>query len=197
MYSFNLIDSFSGSDTFFYILMILLTLIAIALFYLIYTQKKETVKQLKEKSIFTTSQNVEEKKNGSTVKEVESLVPEVTPLVPITEMEIPDPLELTRSINIVNDTMELKNITKELESIPKERKVNMTPYEAEQEEKAIISYDELLNQNKDVIIETSDISSESEVDVNKVLDNVVVTTSYAHEEKVLESLKALLNTLKG
>ncbi len=197
MYSFNLIDSFSGSDTFFYILMILLTLIAIALFYLIYTQKKETVKQLKEKSIFTTSQNVEEKKSGSTVKEVESLVPEVTPLVPITEMEIPDPLELTRSINIVNDTMELKNITKELESIPKERKVNMTPYEAEQEEKAIISYDELLNQNKDVIIETSDISSESEVDVNKVLDNVVVTTSYAHEEKVLESLKALLNTLKG
>lgn len=197
MYSFNLIDSFSGSDTFFYILMILLTLIAIALFYLIYTQKKETVKQLKEKSIFTTSQNVEEKKSGSTVKEVESLVPEVTPLVPITEMEIPDPLELTRSINIVNDTMELKNITKELESIPKERKVNMTPYEAEQEEKAIISYEELLNQNKDVIIETSDISSESEVDVNKVLDNVVVTTSYAHEEKVLESLKALLNTLKG
>lgn len=197
MYSFNLIDSFSGSDTFFYILMILLTLIAIALFYLIYTQKKETVKQLKEKSIFTTSQNVEEKKIGSTVKEVESLVPEVTPLVPITEMEIPDPLELTRSINIVNDTMELKNITKELESIPKERKVNMTPYEAEQEEKAIISYDELLNQNKDVIIETGDISSESEVDVNKVLDNVVVTTSYAHEEKVLESLKALLNTLKG
>lgn len=197
MYSFNLIDSFSGSDTFFYILMILLTLIAIALFYLIYTQKKETVKQLKEKSIFTTSQNVEEKKSGSTVKEVESLVPEVTPLVPITEMEIPDPLELTRSINIVNDTMELKNITKELESIPKERKVNMTSYEAEQEEKAIISYDELLNQNKDVIIETSDISSESEVDVNKVLDNVVVTTSYAHEEKVLESLKALLNTLKG
>ena len=135
MYSFNLIDSFSGSDTFFYILMILLTLIAIALFYLIYTQKKETVKQLKEKSIFTTSQNVEEKKSGSTVKEVESLVPEVTPLVPITEMEIPDPLELTRSINIVNDTMELKNITKELESIPKERKVNMTAYEAEQEEK--------------------------------------------------------------
>ena len=197
MYSFNLIDSFSGSDTFFYILMILLTLIAIALFYLIYTQKKETIKQLKEKSIFTTSQNVEEKKGGSTVKEVESLVPEVTPLVPITEMEIPDPLELTRSINIVNDTMELKNITKELESIPKERKVNMTPYEAEQEEKAIISYDELLNKNKDVIIETSDISSESEVDVNKVLDNVVVTTSYAHEEKVLESLKALLNTLKG
>lgn len=197
MYSFNLIDSFSGSDTFFYILMILLTLIAIALFYLIYTQKKETVKQLKEKSIFTTSQNVEEKKSGSTVKEVESLVPEVTPLVPITEMEIPDHLELTRSINTVNDTMELKNITKELESIPKERKVNMTPYEAEQEEKAIISYDELLNQNKDVIIETSDISSESEVDVNKVLDNVVVTTSYAHEEKVLESLKALLNTLKG
>lgn len=197
MYSFNLIDSFSGSDTFFYILMILLTLIAIALFYLIYTQKKETVKQLKEKSIFTTSQNVEEKKSGSTVKEVESLVPEVTPLVPITEMEIPDPLELTRSINVVNDTMELKNITKELESIPKERKVNMTPYEAEQEEKAIISYEELLNQNKDVIIETSDISSESEVDVNKVLDNVVVTTSYAHEEKVLESLKALLNTLKG
>ena len=195
MYSFSLIDSFSGSDTFFYILMVLLTLIAIALFYLIYTQKKEMAKKLREKSVFS-SQVVEEKRTGSSIKEVESLVPELTPLVPVTDMEIPDPLELTRSINIINDTMELKNITKELKSMPKERKVNMTPYEAEQEEKAIISYEELLNQNNDVSVDSMENTLENEV-VNKVLDNVVVSTSYTHEEKVLESLKALLNTLRG
>ena len=175
--------------------MILLTLIAIALFYLIYTQKKETVKQLKERSIFSEEQVQNVKKVGSPVKEVESLVSESIPLIEVTDMEIPDPLELTRSINIVNDTMELKNITKELESIPKERKVNMTAYEAEQEEKAIISYEELLSHNKETISEEV-IADEIDADsVNKVLEKVVVTTSYDHEEKVLEALKSLLNTL--
>ena len=72
----------------------------------------------------------------------------------------------------------------------------MTPYEAEQEEKAIISYEELLNQNNDVSVDGMENTLENEV-VNKVLDNVVVSTSYTHEEKVLESLKALLNTLRG
>ena len=51
MYSFSLIDSFSGSDTFFYILMVLLTLIAIALFYLIYTQKKEMYEKVYKKKL--------------------------------------------------------------------------------------------------------------------------------------------------
>ena len=41
------------------------------------------------------------------------------------------------------EVFDLRSISKELESLPRERTINLTPYELEQEEQAIISYDEL------------------------------------------------------
>lgn len=147
MYLVNFIDSISSSDTIFYVLMILLTVISVVLFFLIYTQNKEMSRRMKEKSLFEDEVVPKVEKTSSTVTEVENLVTEKPELVPVTDMEIPDLLELTQSINVVSEAEELQSITRELETLPRERKIEMTPYEAEQEETAIISYDELIRHN--------------------------------------------------
>ena len=153
MYLVNFLDSVSSSDTVFYVLMVLLTLISVVLFYLIYSQNKEMSKQIKEKSLFDEEIPKKQEKTSSTIKEVESL--EKPQIIPVTDMEIPNFLEMTQSINVISDAEELQSITKELETLPRERKIEMTPYEAEQEETAIISYDELVKQNdeKEEIVE--------------------------------------------
>ena len=43
---------------------------------------------------------------------------------------------------------DLQSITKELEILPREKTIELTPYEEEQESRAIISYDELLKATK-------------------------------------------------
>lgn len=153
MYLVNFIDSISSSDTIFYVLMILLTVISVVLFFLIYTQNKEMSRRMKEKSLFEDEVVPKVEKTSSTVTEVENLVTEKPELVPVTDMEIPDLLELTQSINVVSEAEELQSITRELETLPRERKIEMTPYEAEQEETAIISYDELIRHNDEKIEE--------------------------------------------
>ena len=64
-----------------------------------------------------------------------------------------------------NQDLDLKSLTKELEAAPKEKNIELTKYEAEQEEKAIISYEELVNANKNLSINYSDTDE---------LDNIVV-----------------------
>ena len=59
-----------------------------------------------------------------------------------------------------NQDLDLKSLTKELEAAPKEKNI-----ELEQEEKAIISYEELVNANKNLSINYSDTDE---------LDNIVV-----------------------
>lgn len=209
MYLVNFLDSISSSDTIFCVLMILLTIISVILFFLIYTQNKESSRKMKEKSLFEDEEPVKLEKTKNTVTEVENLIAEKPDLVPVTDMEIPDFLELTQSFYVVPEPVvapplveetkviepikevepvkeaepvkeveivkevepvkevqlevvkveteekdlsisekeELQSITRELETIPRERKIEMTPYEAEQEETAIISYDELLKYN--------------------------------------------------
>ncbi len=195
MYLVNFINLLSSSDVIFYILMIVLTLISVILFYLIYSQNKELVKSKKEKQEVVIKQ-VEEENSPLAIKEVESL--ERPAILKPTSMEIPDPLELTRSIYLNSDTTELQNITKELEKAPKDRTIEMTAYEAEQEEKAIISYDELVKHsnvsNMEDITENNDINSELEINANKS-DNLQYDGLYAHEEGFLKSLKELNNIL--
>ena len=183
MYLVNLIDSISSSDTIFCILMILLTVISVVLFFLIYTQNKEISRQMKEKSLFEDEEVPKVEKTSSTVTEVENLISEKPELIPVTDMEIPDLLELTQSINVVSEAEELQSITRELETLPRERKIEMTPYEAEQEETAIISYDELIrhndekieeqNKQEEVIVEPVELvqTIEADEDIDKIINS--------------------------
>lgn len=183
MYLVNLIDSISSSDTIFCILMILLTVISVVLFFLIYTQNKEMSRQMKEKSLFEDEEVPKVEKTSSTVTEVENLISEKPELIPVTDMEIPDLLELTQSINVVSEAEELQSITRELETLPRERKIEMTPYEAEQEETAIISYDELIrhndekieeqNKQEEVIIQPVELvqTIEADEDMDKIINS--------------------------
>ena len=109
------------------------------------------------------------------------------------------------------ELFDLQKVTKELEALPKEKNVNLTSYEEEQEEKAIISYDELLEASKKVSINYSDTDMEDDITVRKVdLDNTgkieldpikkelnsrVSLVSYEHEEAFLKALKQLQSLL--
>lgn len=212
MYLVNFLDSLSSSDTIFYILIFLLTVISLVLVFLIYSQNKEMSKQLKEKSLFADEDLPKQEDTTSTVLEVENLVPAKPEVVPVTDMEIPNLLELTQSFNTISETDELQSITRELETLPRERTIKMTPYEAEQEETAIISYDELIkhseekntnvSSNENVLLEEKgekDSKSELVVENKKIEsleDKVIINEEYNHEENYLSSLKTLLNMLK-
>ena len=149
MYLVNILDSLAGNDIFFYILIVLLAIICFAMFYLIYSQNKEMNNELKRQRL--------EKELDDALKEDNFVVnQEVKPeIIQPTSLSIPEKLEMTKSFYI-NDSNELRDITKELENIPRERKIEMTPYEAEQEEKAIISYEELLSKTNSMNIQMDD-----------------------------------------
>lgn len=102
----------------------------------------------------------------------------------------------------------LKEITEALENAEPST-VNLNKYEEEQEEKAIISYDELLKRKNDFAINYSEEESlDDDLTVKKVdLDNLVnrdvivkpeikvAVISYEKEEAFLEALKQLQQKL--
>lgn len=219
----NFFNSLSNSDVVFYGLIILLSIISVILFYLIYTQNKEMSKKMMEKSVFSESDRVVNKeemvKQPITVNEVEALDTK-TELVQPVEMDIPDPLELTRSLQLNDSIEDLQSLTKELETIPRERTIEMTPYEAEQEETAIISYEELVKQNdkpqeigfipadevdaaiaqvdnnlEAPFVEKVTITEDVPVKEEIIIDDIVDTV-YSHEEGFLKSLKSLQNSMR-
>ena len=219
----NFFNSLSNSDVVFYGLIILLSIISVILFYLIYTQNKEMSKKMMEKSVFSESDRVVNKeemvKQPITVNEVEALDTK-TELVQPVEMDIPDPLELTKSLQLNDSIEDLQSLTKELETIPRERTIKMTPYEAEQEETAIISYDELVKQNDktqeiDFIPADEVDAAVAQVDNNlgvpfaeevtftedlpvkeEIIIDDIVDTVYSHEEGFLKSLKSLQSSMR-
>lgn len=107
----------------------------------------------------------------------------------------------------VNDMLDLKEITKQIEESPKKRNIELTPYEKEQEEKAIISYDELLKSSNSMKINYDDEYDATGVRVKKVdlkniadydetsTDTDVHVISYKEEEAFLKALKKLKNML--
>lgn len=219
----NFFNSLSNSDVVFYGLIILLSIISVILFYLIYTQNKEMSKKMMEKSVFSESDRVVNKeemvKQPITVNEVEALDTKIELVQPV-EMDIPDPLELTKSLQLNDSIEDLQSLTKELETIPRERTIKMTPYEAEQEETAIISYDELVKQNDKPqeidfipadevdaavvqvdnnlevpVVEEVTITEDVPVKEEIIIDDIVDTV-YSHEEGFLKSLKSLQNSMR-
>lgn len=107
----------------------------------------------------------------------------------------------------VNDMLDLKEITKQIEEAPRAVNINLTPYEQEQEEKAIISYDELVRSNNSMKINYKEEKQDAGVTVKQVdLDNIakydknssdtkVNIISYEKEEAFLGALKNLKNML--
>lgn len=219
----NFFNSLSNSDVVFYGLIILLSIISVILFYLIYTQNKEMSKKMMEKSVFSESDRVVNKeemvKQPITVNEVEALDTKIELVQPV-EMDIPDPLELTKSLQLNDSIEDLQSLTKELETIPRERTIKMTPYEAEQEETAIISYDELVKQNDKTqeidfipvdevdtavaqvdnnlevpFVEEVTVTEDVPVKEDIIIDDIVDTV-YSHEEGFLKSLKSLQNSMR-
>lgn len=219
----NFFNSLSNSDVVFYGLIILLSIISVILFYLIYTQNKEMSKKMMEKSVFSESDRVVNKeemvKQPITVNEVEALDTKTELIQPV-EMDIPDPLELTKSLQLNDSIEDLQSLTKELETIPRERTIKMTSYEAEQEETAIISYDELVKQNDKTqeidfipvdevdtavaqvdnnlevpFVEEVTVTEDVPVKEDIIIDDIVDTV-YSHEEGFLKSLKSLQNSMR-
>ncbi len=107
----------------------------------------------------------------------------------------------------VNDMLDLKEITKQIEESPKKRNIELTPYEQEQEEKAIISYDELIknsnsmkinyddeDESSGILVKKVDLKNIADIDENST-DTEVHVISYKEEEAFLEALKNLKNML--
>ncbi len=87
---------------------------------------------------------------------------------------------------------DLQSLTKELENIPKGKNIQLTSYEEEQEQTAIISYEELIKQNQ------QNNENISEMDLPKLSNrkiNQENNNSYEHEEEFLKNLKELKKSL--
>lgn len=106
------------------------------------------------------------------------------------------------------DIEDLQSITKELEILPKEKTIELTPYEEEQESKAIISYEELINNthndeinysntqsDENVEIKQVDLEKTGNIEIVKVEEPKNTKSSYSHEEEFLDDLKSLQHEL--
>ena len=176
-----------------------LVFVIIAIVYLLYSQSKVNAYNAKQEEIVEeditynifndNKEEVVEDKNGEELPIIEELVEEKR-----------------------EDVFDLKNVTKELESLPKERTIQLTDYEREQEETAIISYDELVTQSiprleiskalREEVLEEYDYEVKEDVveeikeeKVEEPKEIVKSSDNYDHEESFLDGLKDLKNSL--
>lgn len=183
MYLINFMYDLTSSDLVYYILIVLLIVISLAMLYLMYTQNKELSDQIKAKTKKQTKRN-NHKPTVSSYQQVDSLDGREE-LLEVSRMTIPKHLEYTQTLFSNSELQELQGISKEIEENYKERQNDIDTYEEEQEESAIISYDELVNkkQNDNKVVEESNVNIETDED-------------YRHEEDFLSKLKNLNNDLK-
>lgn len=178
----NFIYDIANSDALYYILIILLVIISLVMVYLMYSQNKELSKHLMEKNKQVKNEEKEEIKK---YEEVESLDGREE-LLEVSRMTIPKHLEYTQSLFSNTELEELQSISKDIEENYKDRQNDIDTYEEEQEESAIISYDELLSKTQVIPkVEEKEIKETKEVDEN-----------YSHEEDFLNRLRNLNDNLK-
>lgn len=175
-----------------------LVFILIAIIYLIYNQSKINAYNTKQEEV------VEEDITYNIFNNKEEVVEEVK------EEEVP---KLEEVVEEKEEVFDLKNVTKELESLPKERTIQLTDYEREQEETAIISYDELVTQSiprleiskalREEVLEEYDYEVEEDV-LEEIKEEYIEeepkeivrsNDNYDHEESFLDGLKDLKNSL--
>lgn len=120
----------------------------------------------------------------------------------VPEEELDLELKAEPEIEENNSEFDLSNVTKELESVAREKTIELTPYEAMQEENAIISYDELIRQadlikSKYAPSNRGPISYDSAKDLSEYPEEQSIpdVSSYEHEEAFLEALKQLQQIL--
>ena len=142
-------------DYIIFAIIVVLMIISMLIVYTLYMQNKQLINELNKKN------NIEEDKeqlNDAGTTKVEEVFKEKDEIVNKDETN--------------QEMVNLQSITKDLENKQNEKTIDFTSYEAEQEEKAIISYDELLEANKKVSINYSEEKNIDDVLVKKIdLDN--------------------------
>lgn len=187
-----------------------LVFIIIAIVYVIYVQSK-TLKNVKQEEV--QEENINYNIFNENKEEVNNVTSEVVEEVPVMEqvvMELPV-IEQREE----EEVFDLRSISKELESLPRERTITLTPYEMEQEEQAIISYDELVTQSipvleiskelREEVLTPYDYNLEEKIGIVEKNEQVVPEptpevkpvsgNNYDHEESFLDSLKNLKSSL--
>ncbi len=178
-----------------YILIIILILIVIAIFYLVYTQHREMVKMLaknNEKVIKSDKENINIENTMANIelpimKENNDLeIVKEKVILPKIETDIPDKFDYTQAL-WQKDEIDLEKLSQELETRDSSKN-RVATYEEEQEEQAIISYDELKRKTLQ--------EEKIELPVKKKIVEEQDFKTYEHEEIFLNELKKLRNVLK-
>lgn len=106
-----------------------------------------------------------------------------------------------------NNEFDIRNAIEQISQEDSKNNISLTEYEKEQEEKAIISYEELVNSIKKKKINYEDEKNDKDVSIKKIdLDNLISeenndeeyvckTFTFTHEEEYLNELKQLIKLL--
>ena len=203
----DILSIMSENELFFYVIIIMLVFIAICLFVLIFNQNKQLEARLTKDIDDKIEDMKEEAIDQIDTKELPIIKEEIETFdEEITNGDINEEVPIS-----ISELENLQSLTKELELAPKMKAVNLTQYEVEQEERAIISYDELISKSDNVSIVYSDTNTNDNVLVKKVdlektgkieldpikkeINSRVNVISYEHEESFLNALKDLQDLL--
>ena len=105
-------------------------------------------------------------------------------LLDATMTDLPNVLDYDFERDKAEKEEDLLSITRELELAPKERIVKMTDYEKEQEKKAIISYDELLDHKDEILADIEEEGkAEPTIEEFQPEENVAISIDEALENK--------------
>lgn len=187
-----------------------LVFIIIAIVYVIYVQSK-TLKNVKQEEV--QEENINYNIFNENKEEVNNVTSEVVEEVPVMEQVVMEQPVIEQKEE--EEVFDLRSISKELESLPRERTITLTPYEMEQEEQAIISYDELVTQSipvleiskelREEVLTPYDYNLEEKIGIVEKNEQVapeptpevkpVRDNNYDHEESFLDSLKNLKSSL--
>lgn len=113
-------------------------------------------------------------------------------------------IDMVEQLN--KNKIDLEAITKNIEETYKPVTIKLTDYEQEQEDKAIISYDELVRNGVQEVSYEPEFKNESTIEIKKIdLENTssspdhnrigVTLMSYEAEESFLKALRQLQNNL--
>ena len=187
------IKSLSFVDIVFLVAVILLLIVIVTLLYFIKINKDE----INEDDLFSQTNKKNEVKENHKEDLVDKIVRENTE--EIKEEEYNDE---------EGELLDLESLTQKLKEEQNTDQTKIDKYEQEQEEKAIISYDELLKKNNhyalnyekeevvdDLIIKKVNLNDLVNKDVEENVNNNVRVISYQKEEDFLKALKELNSLL--
>ena len=158
-----------------------------------------TIDLSKEQDQFEEPQQDETIQRVEEVEQVDISPEKKTELLDATMIDIPKIplLEQTMTsippiMDYLDNTQDLIDLTKELELAPKEKTIELTPFEEEQEQNAIISYDELFNNDNNIPYKEEEVKNDvtiKKVDLKEIKEEP--KDNYEHEENFLARLKSI------